>query len=152
MLTPFSKPARLTAMNSSAVPWNQVAIMRPSSCHTPRKRSQSPASRHTTQFSTTSRIASRSCIWPCIGDALSLARHRPQYATLAMPGTACAQKVKGARTLRSSASLKTAMLPPRRIERQWMAAISSSSPMAWPSADCRLSVSAIGVPSAACSA
>ncbi len=39
-------------MNSSAVPWNQVAIMRPSSCHTVRKRSQSPASRHTTQFST----------------------------------------------------------------------------------------------------
>ena len=60
MLTPFSKPARLTAMNSSALPWNQVAIMRPSSCQTPRKRSQSPASRHTTQFSTTSRMASRS--------------------------------------------------------------------------------------------
>src|SRR5262245_34246084 len=62
MLTPFSKPARLTAMNSSALPWNQVAIMRPSSCQTPRKRAQSPASRHTTQFSTTSRMASRSVL------------------------------------------------------------------------------------------
>ena len=60
MLTPLSKPSRLTSMNSSAVPWNQVAIMRPSSCHTVRKRSQSPASRHTTQFSTNARIASRS--------------------------------------------------------------------------------------------
>ena len=60
MLTPLSKPARLTAMNSSAEPWNQVAIMRPSACQTVRKRSQSPASRHTAQFSTNSRIACRS--------------------------------------------------------------------------------------------
>ena len=62
MLTPFSKPARLMAMNSSAVPCVQVAIMRPSSCHTVRKRSQSPASRHTTQFSTNCRMASRSSV------------------------------------------------------------------------------------------
>ena len=47
MLTPRSKPSRLTRMKSSAVPWNQVAIMRPSSCQTVRKRSQSPASRQT---------------------------------------------------------------------------------------------------------
>ena len=60
MLTPLAKPARLTAMNSSAGPWNQVAIMRPSACQTVRNRCQSPASRHTTQFSTTSRIANRS--------------------------------------------------------------------------------------------
>src|SRR5438105_15819140 len=36
--------------------------MRPSSCHTVRKRSQSPASRQTTQFSTSSRIASVSSL------------------------------------------------------------------------------------------
>ena len=60
MLTPLLEPSRLTAMNSSAVPWNQVAIMRPSACQTVRKRSQSPASRHTAQFSTSSRIANRS--------------------------------------------------------------------------------------------
>ena len=29
-------------MNSSREPWNQVAIMRPSSCHTVRKRSHMP--------------------------------------------------------------------------------------------------------------
>src|SRR5262245_48043962 len=57
MLTPRSNPSRLTRMNSSAGPWNQVAIIRPSSCQTVRKRSQSPASRQTTQFSTRSRIA-----------------------------------------------------------------------------------------------
>src|SRR5262245_14096780 len=47
-------------MKSSAGPWNQVAIMYPSSCQTVRNRSQSPASRQTTQFSTSSRIASLS--------------------------------------------------------------------------------------------
>src|SRR5689334_16146947 len=60
MLTPRSNPSRLTLMKSSAEPWNQVAIMRPSSCQTLRKRSQSPASRHTAQFSMRSRMASRS--------------------------------------------------------------------------------------------
>ena len=58
MLTPFSKPALLTLMNSSAEPWNQVAVIQPSSCHTVRKRSQSPASRHSAQFCTTSMMSS----------------------------------------------------------------------------------------------
>src|SRR3954447_19409838 len=62
MLTPRSKPSRLTRMNSSAVPWNHVAIMRPSSCQRARNRSQSPASRHTAQASTRSRIARRSAV------------------------------------------------------------------------------------------
>src|SRR5688500_6840802 len=62
MLTPFSKPARLTSMNSRAGPWNQVALIQPSSCQTVRKRSQSPASRQIAQFSTTWTMASRSSI------------------------------------------------------------------------------------------
>src|ERR1700741_4917198 len=47
-------------MNSSREPWNQVAIIRPSSCHTSRKRSHSRASRSTAQSSTSWRIARRS--------------------------------------------------------------------------------------------
>src|SRR5205809_5104832 len=62
MLTPLFQPSRLTSMKRSAGPWNQVAIIVPSECQTLRKRSQSPASRHTTQFSTTSRMRSRSII------------------------------------------------------------------------------------------
>src|SRR5688572_24778012 len=62
MLTPLSKPALLTLMNSAAGPWNQVAVIQPSSCHTVRKRSQSPASRHSAQFCTTSTISSLSFI------------------------------------------------------------------------------------------
>ena len=54
--TPRSNPSRLTRMKSAAGPWNQVAIMNPSSCQTVANRSQSPASRHTAQFSTRSRI------------------------------------------------------------------------------------------------
>ena len=57
MLTPLSKPALLTLMNSAAGPWNQVAVIQPSSCHTVRKRSQSPASLHRAQFWTTSMMA-----------------------------------------------------------------------------------------------
>src|SRR5688572_10827321 len=57
MLTPFSKPALLTLMNSGAGPWNHVAVIQPSSCHTVRKRSQSPASRHSAQLWTTSTIS-----------------------------------------------------------------------------------------------
>src|SRR5262249_17742464 len=60
MRTPLANPSRLTRMKSSAGPWNQVAIIRPSSCQTVRKRSQSPASRQTTQFSTRRRISSSS--------------------------------------------------------------------------------------------
>ena len=60
MRTPRSNPSRLTRMKSSAGPWNHVAIIRPSSCQTVRNRSQSPASRQTTQFSTSSRIVSGS--------------------------------------------------------------------------------------------
>src|SRR5207249_1424750 len=70
MLTPLSKPSRLTSMKRSAGPWNQVAIIRPSGCQTMRKRSQSPASRQTAQFCTTSRMRSRSIsaasIRPCL--------------------------------------------------------------------------------------
>src|SRR5437764_1336351 len=62
MFTPDSKPLRLTAMNSRAGPWNQVAVIHPSRCHTVANRSQSPESRHRTQFSTVSRIASLSAV------------------------------------------------------------------------------------------
>src|SRR5580765_8296435 len=57
---PRSNPSRLAWMKSSQLPWNQVAIIRPSSCQTVRNRSQSPASRQTTQFSTSRRIAASS--------------------------------------------------------------------------------------------
>ena len=61
MLTPKSNPWRLTAMKSRAGPWNQVAVIQPSvGCHTVANRSQSPASRHSAQFSTSSRIANLS--------------------------------------------------------------------------------------------
>ena len=59
MRTPRAQPCRFASMNSSAVPWNQVAIIRPSSCQTVRSRSQSPASRQTAHDSTSSRIARR---------------------------------------------------------------------------------------------
>ena len=62
MLVPRSKPCRLTSMNASAGPWNQVAVIHPSSCQTVRKRSQSPASRHSAQFSTTARIAAAALV------------------------------------------------------------------------------------------
>ena len=39
-----------------------MAVIQPSACHTVAKRSQSPASRQTTQFSTVSRIASLSAV------------------------------------------------------------------------------------------
>src|SRR6185295_155170 len=58
MLTPLLKPSRLTSMNFSAGPWNQVAFIQPSGCQTVLKRSQSPESRQITQFSTVSRISS----------------------------------------------------------------------------------------------
>ena len=59
MLTPRSKPTA-TRMKSVAPARNQVAIIQPSSCQTVAKRSQSPASRHSAQFSTSSRISRRS--------------------------------------------------------------------------------------------
>jgi hypothetical protein len=52
MLTPFSKPRLLAAMKSAAGPWNHVALIQPSGCHVVANRSQSPASRHSAQFST----------------------------------------------------------------------------------------------------
>ena len=67
MLTPLAQPSFVTRMNSSAGPWNQVAIITPSSCQTVRKRSQSPASRQTAQFSMRSRIARRSETVSCMG-------------------------------------------------------------------------------------
>src|SRR5271166_3275742 len=65
MLTPLVQASLLMAINSSAVPCVQVAIMRPPGCQTVRNRSQSPASRHTTQFCSNSAIfnlASRLCV------------------------------------------------------------------------------------------
>src|SRR5581483_9308473 len=59
MWTPCSKPLRLASMKAEAGPWNQVAVIHPSGCHTVANRSQSPASRQMTQFSTTSRMAAR---------------------------------------------------------------------------------------------
>lgn len=53
ILTPLSNPSRLIAMKSVAGPWNHVAVIQPSSgCHTVANRSQSPASRHSAQSST----------------------------------------------------------------------------------------------------
>lgn len=62
MLTPLAQPSCVTRMNSANGPWNQVAIITPSGCHTVAKRSQSPASRHTAQRSTSSRTRSLSAI------------------------------------------------------------------------------------------
>src|SRR5262249_11533359 len=47
-------------MNSSWEPWNHVAHICPSLCQTVRKRSHIRASRHSAQFSISSRIAMRS--------------------------------------------------------------------------------------------
>src|SRR5437773_1564428 len=58
MLTPLLKPSRLISINFSAGPWNHVADIQPSECHTVRNRSQSPASRQSAQLSINSRIAS----------------------------------------------------------------------------------------------
>jgi hypothetical protein len=55
--TPRSNAARLTSMNLSAGPWNQVAVIQAPSCQQVRKRSQSPASRHTAQLFTVSTMA-----------------------------------------------------------------------------------------------
>ena len=57
MFTPCSNPDRLTAMNSAYGPWNQVAVIHPSSCQTRANSSHRPESRSTTQSSTTFRIA-----------------------------------------------------------------------------------------------
>ena len=62
METPFAQPAWLAAMKSRQGAWHQVAIIVPSSCQQVAKRSQSPASRQTAQFSTRARIARRSRI------------------------------------------------------------------------------------------
>ena len=75
MFTPRSKPCLLTAMKSRAGPWNQVAVIQPSSCHTVAKRSQLPASRHSTQFSIT------------LADGLPIGRER-----VAHPATPVAQR------------------------------------------------------------
>ena len=93
MLTPLSQPSFVTAMNSSAVPWNHVAIMRPSSCQTVRKRSQSPASRHTAQFSTSSRIARRSFAASAISSLPSDVGYR--LGRVVRPGSPAAHRPKG---------------------------------------------------------
>src|ERR1044072_8141826 len=49
-------------MNSSREPWNQVACITPSSCHTVRKRSHIRASRSTAQSSTSWRMVRRSAV------------------------------------------------------------------------------------------
>jgi hypothetical protein len=64
MLTPRSKPSRETRAKSAPDPWNQVAIMKPSSCQTVANRSQSPASRQSTHCSTMRRISSSSGVGP----------------------------------------------------------------------------------------
>ena len=61
MLTPLAQPSCVTRMNSVYGPWNQVAIITPSGCHTVANRSQSPASRHTAQRSIIWRISSSCC-------------------------------------------------------------------------------------------
>src|SRR5690242_10934317 len=54
-------------MNTSTPPWNQVAFITPSSCQTVRKRAQSRASRHSAQFSISSRISRRSAASSLMG-------------------------------------------------------------------------------------
>src|SRR5262249_55620560 len=58
--TPLSYAAWLALMNSSKLPSTHVVIIRPSSCHSSRKRSHLRASRNKAQFSTISRIVSLS--------------------------------------------------------------------------------------------
>src|SRR5437764_596341 len=62
----------LDALAVLALQVGEVAIMTPSSCQTVAKRCQSPASRHTAQFSTSSRTARRSAMASSI--AVLLAR------------------------------------------------------------------------------
>src|ERR1022692_393247 len=62
MRTPLANPCSLILMKWSALPCVQVPIMMPSSCHSARNLSHIIASRHTTQFSTISRIVRRSAI------------------------------------------------------------------------------------------
>ena len=70
MFTPASNPAWLTRTNSAAGPWNQVAVIQPSSCQTDANVAQSPESRAIAQVSMTRRIrnSSASCSvsmrWP----------------------------------------------------------------------------------------
>src|SRR5579885_1572240 len=81
-------------MKSSNVPWNQVAHIRPSACHSVRKRSHCRASRHSTQFSTMSRMARRSAV---VSSGITFPRHgracpgHPRLVTATikawMPGT-----------------------------------------------------------------
>ena len=63
MFTPASKPSRLARMKSAAGPWNQVAVIQPSSCQTDANPAQSPASLVRAHFSTSWRIrnSSASC-------------------------------------------------------------------------------------------
>ena len=70
MRTPRAQPCLLASMKPSALPWNHVAIIRPSSCHTVRRRCQSPASRQTAQDSTSSRISRRDSASPVMRASL----------------------------------------------------------------------------------
>src|SRR6202050_1063769 len=60
MLTPLATPSWLTLMKYSFGPWNQVAILEPSSCQQALKASQSPESLALAQVSTTSLMMRRS--------------------------------------------------------------------------------------------
>ena len=60
MFTPASKPAWLTRTNSAAGPWNQVAVIQPSSCHTDANDAQSAESRAIAQVSMSLRILNSS--------------------------------------------------------------------------------------------
>ena len=90
MLTPASKPLRLMSMKSCHGPWNQVAVIHPSGCQTVAKRSQSPASRHTTQFSTVSRMEVS-----CVPDVFSLGRSAIRNVLRYRPSAGCAKQKAG---------------------------------------------------------
>src|SRR5512135_1224317 len=94
MLTSFSNPARLTSMKRDAGPWNQVAVIQPSSCHTVRKRSQSPASRQTAQLLTVSAMARRSSDSVLIRSALYNGFFAPErgMASVLKPGSAAGRQ------------------------------------------------------------
>jgi hypothetical protein len=58
---------------ASGAALEQVAIIRPSSCQTVRRRAQSPASRQTAQDSTSSRISLRESASPAMAASLESA-------------------------------------------------------------------------------
>src|ERR1044072_6741612 len=88
-------------MNSSREPWNQVACITPSSCHTVRKRSHSRASRSTAQSSTSWRMVRRSAV-TSVMNSLSFAGLAPAFHRL----NKCVGWMRGSRAGQAMARLE----------------------------------------------